>query len=151
LKKKEANYLSEKTEFKLTKATEFDILSKKIICKFYQNALFTRLSYIDYESQIKGQGDAVQMQDQGRTMLIVDRAIPIEEKRNPRIFKDITMIDIVTTRIAKQLQEEVEKAIVKAGNSIDGRSLCFAGAIVPMGGFSPREYEMKFVYGFKIQ
>lgn len=138
----------EKREFELTPEAEYDILSKKILSKFYSEALFVRLTHIDYEGCIRGQGDAVQMRD--HTMLLVDRAIPIEEKRDPEVFKDVQLLNLVTTRIAKQLQEEVEKTIVKVGNMTEGRRLYFVGAMVPMGGFAPRDYKMKFVYGFKI-
>ncbi len=138
----------EKKEFKLTEAAEYDILSKKILSKFYSESLFVRLAHIDYEGCIRGQGDAVQMLD--HTMITVDRAIPIEEKRDPEIFKDITLMNLVTARIAKQLQVEVEKTIVKVGNMSYGRKLYFVSQMVPMGGFAPRDYKMKFVYGFKI-
>lgn len=160
---------TEKTEKKkegeLSEATQFDIMSKKIVCKFFANSLFTRLSVIDYEGQVKGQGDAVQMVD--HTIVVVDRAIPIKEERDLSIFEDIVMIDLVTTRIAKQLKEEVEETILKASASaasvhdgmvllgkkppeyVHGR-LYFVCQIVPMGGFKPKGYGMKFVYGFKI-
>lgn len=161
MKKKE----EKKTEVELSKATQFDIMSKKIVCKFFQNALFTRLAITDYEGWIRGQGDAVQMRD--HTMVLVDQAISIEEERDPSIFKDIVMIDLVTTRIAGQLKDEVESAIILADNKLmtvhddavladkvppqytNGR-LYFACQVVPMGGFEPKGYGMKFVYGFKI-
>lgn len=147
---------TEKKEVELTEATQFDILSKKIISKFYRNSLFTRLSNIDYEGQIRGQGDAVRMAD--HTMLLIEHAIAIDEKRDPAIFKDVIMIDLVTTRIAKALQEVVEKHIVKADNdgmaerNYQGNRNClyFVAQVVPMGGYNPTGYNMKFVYGFKI-
>ena len=140
----------------LSEATQFDILSKKIICKFFQNALFTRLAHIDYEGRIYGQGDTVRMRD--HTLVVVEHAIAIEEKHDPSIFRDPIMIDLATTRIAKSLQAQVEDVIVRADDigmeskSYHGKrpGLYFISQIVPMGGYNPTDYKMKFVYGFKI-
>ena len=157
MKTKEVESGVKKDEFELTPAAEFDILSKKIICKFFQNALFTRLACIDYEGRIQGQGDSVLMAD--HTIVVVDHAIPIDEKRDPEIFKDIVIIDLVTTRIAKTLQEIVERAIVVADDDLMKKAnyigvgnpkLYFVSQIVPMGGHNPTDYKMKYVYGFKI-
>jgi hypothetical protein len=132
---------------KLSVAEQFDVLSKKIVCKFFRNSLFTRLSIIDYDGWIKGQGDVVRMVD--HTELIIDQAIPIEEDFDPAIFGDMTLIDIVTTRIASQLKDKVEKAIIGAPSMVGDR-LYFVCQVVPMGGFEPKGLGMKFVYGFKI-
>ncbi len=155
----------ETKEVELSEEAQFEIMSKKIMCKFYRNALFTSLSIIDYEGWIRGQGDKVLMRD--HTELLIDRAIPITEERDMSIFKDVVLIDIVTTRIAKELKDKVEAEIIKAdcGQAVahdrvvlaggeppphvHGR-LYFVSQIVPMGGFDIKGYGMKFVYGFKI-
>jgi hypothetical protein len=155
----------EKIKAEISKNTQFDILSKKIVCKFFNNSLFTRLAIIDYEGRIEGQGDAVRMID--LTEITVDHAIPIEEVIDPAIFKDIITIDLVTAMIASRLKAEVEKTIIEADNDliavqvdamatdkipppyVSGR-LYFVCQVVSVGGFEPKGLGMKFVYGFKI-
>lgn len=149
----------------MTRETEFEIISKKIIAKFFKNSLFTRLAIGDYEGLITGIGDKVQMAD--HTMLTINREIIIGEERDSAIFEDIMMIDLVTTRIAKELKDVVEEVILKTDASnmvthddlilmgkeppkhVHGR-LYFACQVVPVGGFEPKGYGIKFVYGFKI-
>ena len=134
---------------------------------FHWNSLFTHLAITDYEGWIYGQGDKVLMVD--HTELLIEHAIVIEEKRNPSIFKsgDCNLINIVTTRIAKELKDKVEAHILKTDHHqatahdslvLNGKippphqhgRLYFVGQVVPAGGFKPCGYGMKFVYGFKI-
>ena len=102
---------TEKKEVELADATMFDMLSKKIIASFFRHSLFCRLAVIDWEGQIRGQGDAVLMRD--HTKVLVEHAIPIEEERDPAIFKDTTMINMVSKRIAMELRDKVEAEIIK--------------------------------------
>lgn len=153
------------SENELSEATQFEILSKKIISKFFSQSLFARLAITDWEGQIITQGDMVLMRD--HTEIIAQYAIPIEEERNLIIFNDIIMVDMVSKRIAMELKDKVEEHILAKNDEaatahddivlsgeippqhVHGR-LYFVAAIVPVGGYEPKGYGMKFVYGFKI-
>lgn len=143
----------------ITIGTEYDILTKKIISKFYKHNL--SLYYINsaWVGVVISVGDIVL--DENNNPIYIDRFIDASRKRDQEIMSDVSGVNALAEDIASELKPKVESAIVSALEAENEKDkykyrykINFACGVVRQGGYLFDDndyYSIRFIYGFNLE